>query len=312
MQKSKNNGSAILTALFIMILVAIAATAMSLRLQIDINRAQLIQSIASLKNVAQQGRLIAMQKLLDNGKKYQAGKIEQIDPLQFGFTNEVDGITSEVTIVDLQGKFNLNDLNTVKNLKTFVLFAQSLLPKMEEKALYMLALNTFDWISASNPKVQNLMTSRYYQSQKPAYQAAHQPMVTITEWRLVKGISQQVFNKLLPYVTTLPKPMPLNLNTASAPVLRTLGAGLTKQQVKTLIEKRGKKGFSSIKKALASPELIKLNLNSKQLTLTSDYFLVITKAQSAENQLMMFSFVKRKINKKAVKVNLYQETLNTL
>jgi general secretion pathway protein K len=51
----------------------------------------------------------------------------------------------------------------------------------------------------------------------------------VSELRLVRGVTSDVYTRLAPYVCALPKGSHLNVNTASVPVLQTLG-GITEAQ----------------------------------------------------------------------------------
>lgn len=313
MNQFKNNGSAILTALFIMILVAIAATAMSLRLQIDINRSQLIQDVASLQANAQEGQLIMINKLLNNTLKYKINIKENIDTPHFtkSSTSE-DNIIRKTVLTDLQANFNLNNIIDKSQLKSFTLLINNVLPKIKLTQALHLSLFSQEWISKLNPNLNNLTTNKYYQSLAAPYIPSHKPFSSVSEFRLVKGITYKIFNKLHPYITALPEQTAINLNTASKQVLRTLGAGLTNKQADDIIQERGKKGFKTLKEALAKPSIKKLNILNKGLTLTSDYFLIATQVSAHEVHMVLFTIVKRTIKKNKVTVQVLQQTINTL
>ncbi len=313
MNNYKNNGSAILTALFIMILVAIAATAMSLRLQIDISRSQLIQDVGELKSYAQEGQLIMINKLINNAVKYKKNSKENIDLLSIFITNtSATNIHRKTLLVDLQGKFNINNISDKINLKAFTLLIHNILPKIELKQALFISLFTQEWITKKNPTVNNLTSKNYYQSLAKPYLPSHKPFNSVTEFRLVKDVTMKVFNKLLPYISALPEKTTINLNTASKQVLRTLGAGLTNKQANDIIKERGRKGFKSLKEARAKPSIEKLNLIQKQLTLTSDYFLISSQVSNHDSQMVLFTIVKRTIKKNTITFKVLQQTINTL
>lgn len=310
---ANNKGSAILTALFIMILVAIAATAMSLRLQIDINRTQLIQDISTLKTYAEQGRLIMSQALINNALNFSNKEKQNIDPLKMHLAdNPQANLSRKITVIDLQSRFNLNNLIAKDQLSPFTLLIHNLIPKIDEETAFKIALQTKEWVSPEDKKIRNISSEHYYQSLKPSYEPAHQPFISVTELRLVKDLSQKIFNTLLPYISALPKKTPINLNTAPLAILKTLGAGLTDEQAKTIIEERGTKGFKQLEQALAHPNIKKLNLNAKALTLTSQYFLISSEVISRDSQIILFTTVKRTIDKKGVKLSIIQETINNI
>ncbi len=63
---------------------------------------------------------------------------------------------------------------------------------------------------------------------------AKQGFVHVSELRLVKGVSADVYARLAPYVCALPRGTPINVNTASVPVLMTLSDTTTEQTAKTI------------------------------------------------------------------------------
>lgn len=68
--------------------------------------------------------------------------------------------------------------------------------------------------------------SNAYRSLQPSYQAANKPMGSISELRAVQGMTPEIYRALAPLVTVWPTTgTPLNIMTAPAPVLRSLGPG---------------------------------------------------------------------------------------
>ena len=62
-----------------------------------------------------------------------------------------------------------------------------------------------------------------YSGLEVPYLPSDQPMQDISELRLVHGFTHDIYNILLPHVTALPNRPELNLNTATAEVLETIG-----------------------------------------------------------------------------------------
>jgi general secretion pathway protein K len=313
MPTDNHQGSAILSALFIMILVAIAATAMSLRLQIDINRTQLIQTTNTLKNAANAGETQAIQLLINNAHSYNKSYKQNIDsnlhlpPLLWG-----NDIKVKINITDLQSKFNINNLKNSEQLKNLTLLIKHIYPTLSPQQSFLITLQTQEWITKKNPNLINLSSATFYAKQKPPYLPSHKLLSSITEWRLVKGVSQKTYNQLSPYVTALPEKTTLNLNTAPSEILTSLSLMVKKSHIDNIIQARGKFGFKTLKEAMNNPLIKKLGLKEKELTLTSQYFLIKSHARNKENDLTLYTIVKRKISKEGILVSVIQQTLNTL
>ena len=313
MQKNKGNGSAILTSLFIMILVAIAATAMSLRLQIDINRTQLIQDVGELKTAAQAGELSMINQLIKNGLTFVKASKQNIDPKKLRFTQPwLKGISVQTDLIDLQSRLNLNNLKNTNQLKSLTLLMTHLIPKQSPQNAFLLALQTQEWLTKKNPNVTNVSSENYYQHQTPPYYPSHKPFTSISEWRLVKGITQTVYNRISPYVASLPKSTPINLNSASKEIIRSLKINMNDTQVSAIVKARGKQGFRTLKEALENPLIKALGLKEKETTLTSNYFLIMSHASSQDIDITLFTVIKREITKEGVGISVIQQTLNTL
>lgn len=313
MLKNNHIGSAILSALFIMILVAIAATAMSLRLQIDINRTQLIQTMSSLKNAASAIEAQAIQKLIKNGLTFNKNNKQNIDAdLNLPFLLWQNNIKASVDIIDLQSKFNVNNLKNSEQLKNLTLLIKNVDTNISPQSAFLITLQTQEWITKKNPNLLNLSSANFYAKQDPPYYPSHKLFSSITEWRLVKGVTQTIYNQLFPFVTALPEETKLNLNTASAEVLKSFTLMAKKSAIENVLQLRGDTGFKTLDEALNNPSIKKLGFKANELTLTSEYFLIRAHATNQENDIILFTIVKRSIESSGVKLSVIQQTINTL
>ncbi len=83
----------------------------------------------------------------------------------------------------------------------------------------------------------------YYQQLVPPFVAANDVMSSVSELSLIKGITSQIYNALLPYVIALPANVTLNVNTAPEIILRTINyendlAPLSEVDVQQLLQDR--------------------------------------------------------------------------
>jgi general secretion pathway protein K len=116
-------------------------------------------------------------------------------------------------------------------------------------------------------------------------------MQSISEFRSVRGVTAKIYRLLSPYLTALPVPTAINLNTASIPVLRSLGDGLTATEANTIIQARGLDGLKSYE--LIEELIKKTHIPDTQITLESEYFLCITYAQSHDQSLVHYTILHR-------------------
>jgi len=140
-------------------------------------------------------------------------------------------------IIDAQGKFNLNNLVRGGNpsppdIGTFRHLLQSfgIDPNLTDAVI--------DWIDAdSNASAAGAEDIDYLQMPTP-YRAANQPLQSVEELRLVRGFTREMVDKLRPWVTALPQPTVINVNTASKEVLGAVFYTLPSSAIDSLVSDR--------------------------------------------------------------------------
>ncbi|CEG56707.1 type II secretion system minor pseudopilin GspK [Legionella fallonii] len=308
--KMKQTGSALLTALFIMTLVAIVATAMSTRLQQDIYRTRLVVTHDKLYFASQVVTFWAFDQLNDKAQKFskanQQGLVAQY-PKNMG--EIVNNIKVSGSLYDLQGRFNLNNLVDKKSMGMFISLLSNTTTKLNNEDRLNLMLAVKDWVSPYDLARGKDSYTDYYLSQKPPYYPSHQLMTSATELRLVKDVNASLFQSLEPFITALPEATPININTASKKVLMSLGNGLNEEQVNEIIMARGEEGIKNLKDI--SELMKKINLSSEQITIESKYFLCVTYASSDEFKLAVYTLLKRGQDKQArITVSIVRESIS--
>lgn len=274
MTKTKHcKGGALLTALFIMTLVAIASTAISLEISRSIYRTQLVIAGDQLQLTSQYIYYWAMSELSSKPlTPLKAG-----DSLLVRWPNRLNPQNSSIHITaqihDLQGRFNLNQLVNKSARPSFSRLLQDTTNINQVKAKF-LADATHAWLSPYTLDKGLTHYDEYYHAQASPYNTAHLLFSNTSEFRLVKGVTAAIYRAITPYVTSLPPDTPLNINTASPPVLATLNNGLiTQAQLKRILKARGKQGFKNSTEV--NRLLAELNIKENLVTLKSDYFLCL-------------------------------------
>ncbi|OED39178.1 hypothetical protein AB833_16735 [Chromatiales bacterium (ex Bugula neritina AB1)] len=227
----RQSGAALITTLLIVALITITITSMAAKQQLSIQRASNRQVQTQLHNLLSAGEKFAMAVLNRDRKDGERNNsdstedfwAESLPPVP------VDGATVEGCVIDLQGKFNLNNLtdeNGETDPEEFQRL-QRLLTALNIESSKAEAI--LDWI---DPNIDATgvegAEDDYYTGQTPAYRAANGPMVSPTELLLVKGFrvvdegGLDDYDVLLQHVATLPTGTAINVNTASAPVLASL------------------------------------------------------------------------------------------
>ncbi|MFC7780599.1 type II secretion system minor pseudopilin GspK [Legionella taurinensis] len=312
MLRPKQAGSALISALFIMTLVAIAATAMSTRLQLDIYRTRLTLLSDQLYLASQSVTFWAMSELRDSKNTFTrntaAGALRAFPDKQKAIYPPFT-ITGE--LYDLQSRFNLNNLSSKNYSLLFLKLLEKPDLKLSAGQRKQLLDATMQWITDYKPGRGNDEYLAYYTRQKPAYLPGYQPFESPSEFRLVRGVSANLYQGLADFISALPEPVPINLNTAPQLLLKGLGNGLTNAQVQQLLDARGETGIKNMNKI--GPLLQKLGIRSEHVTLESQYFMSVARVTHEDLSLINYAILKRsKNNQGKITVSLIKESLNTL
>ncbi|MBA2647991.1 MAG: type II secretion system minor pseudopilin GspK [Legionella sp.] len=304
------HGAALLTALFIMTLVAIVATAMTSRLQLDIYRTQMIVNQDKRFLASQAVTYWALGQLMnpDNNftKILKEGTVANYPPSMQSLQKNVK-ITGG--LYDLQAQFNLNNLKDSKAILTFINLLSKSLPKMNRAQSAQLGLALMNWVSNYDPSHGKDVYASYYLTQKPPYYPSHQLMQSKSELRLIKDVSAAVYLSLEPLFTVLPKSTPININTAPKEILMSLGNGLTEQKISALLEERATKEIVS--PSDLNEIITKLDIPANQVTSKSTYFLSTAMVTSDNLSLIVYTLMQRTFKKNnKITVNILRLSFN--
>lgn len=285
----RQTGAAIIVALFVTALVAAAAAAMILRLQSDIQRITLSDNAAQAHFAVQGAVAWAKDQLMNNLKQQKPNQIVDKTPIHSP-VDTVNGMKIVSTIYDAQSYFNLNNLTDEKNQAAFLQLIKATNPALEEKSGRDIVLGITDWIT---PAKKNQTFNEYYAKQQPPYQAPHQNMVSISELRLVKGMTPVIFAKLEANVLALPAATLINVNNAPAAVLMTLSPSLTLTSAQAIIAARQQTPFTKVDDFFNLPAVKNNNIPQDKISAVSDYFLLQTNVTVGQQQFIYYSLLKR-------------------
>lgn len=286
---TKQRGAAIIVALFVVALVAAAATMMIERLRTDIRRTELTINANTAYLYAQGSVAWAIDQLNNDVKFQKQNSPVDRTPIKAS-PDKHNGITITSEIDDAQSFFNINNLSDAQYQANFVRLIQVLAPEVDGSAAQNLALNIADWIAAGS---KNPALNDYYLKLDPPYRAAHQPMVSISELRLVKGMTPQLFAKLSPYLTALPTVTPISVNNAPIPVLMSLNNALTAESAKAIAAACKQNPFANIQN-FSNFDVVKNNpIDANKITVNSNYFLLLTNVTLGQQTLTLYTMLGR-------------------
>jgi len=165
----------------------------------------------------------------------------------------IDGGEVFGAIGDLQGRFNINNLIDqngeidAASLEQFrrLLTALGIDPRFAGIAA--------DWIDANqDAEFPDGAEDSIYTAMIPPYRTANQMLTSASELAALEGIDKASLDTLLPHVVALPGRTAINVNTATAAVLQSLGENISTADVERLISEREAGGFVDIGNSFAS------------------------------------------------------------
>ncbi|MGV3740525.1 MAG: type II secretion system minor pseudopilin GspK [Gammaproteobacteria bacterium] len=310
---SLNKGSALLTALFVITLITIIATAISVRIRNDIEITQLIETTDRLYLASQAVSIWAMDRLRD--PKQELGKMNLKTGAVLSFPANLQRIYPNITITgqlfDLQGRFNLNTLADTQYQAIFYTLLGNLHIGNTSAERKELNDSVVYWITP--PKITSTQDEWQdkYAKQKPTYFPSHMPMYHPSELRLVYGFSAKYYQKLAPFIATLPEATAININTAPKPVLAALSTGLKDSDLDHILQVRSSKPFKNPQEL--APIIQKYHIPNEILTVESHYFLAVATVQANDLSMKIYVMLKRQKDEETGiwQVNILTQSINT-
>lgn len=216
------------------------------------------------------------------------------------------------SVTDLQGRLNINALGFETSTegeerfgttqKQFIRLVQSLGDaSVSQRDAMILADSIADFIDADNETRIDGAESLEYRNAIPPYLAANRPLQSTTELRAIKGMTTQLYNALVPFITVWPiDGTKLNILTATVPVLRTLNDGpsldpLGQVEAEQLLQKIQAGEVTTVSGLLEQPELEGKDLSALESTLDtkSSWFLLDARVEFADREVQMYSVLQR-------------------
>ncbi|MFN2308950.1 MAG: type II secretion system minor pseudopilin GspK [Gammaproteobacteria bacterium] len=290
---ARQRGVALITALLVVALATVTAVAMAARQQLDVRRtANLLdgdQAYAYALGVERWAGVILRRDAEENTSDTLGDAwAQRLSPIPVP-GGQLDGF-----VVDLQGRFNLNNLLTADG--------QPSAPDMAyfQRLLRVLGLNeglataVLDWIDSDfDTRFPDGAEDDYYLLLERPYRAANWPLQSPSELRLIRGVESAVWDVLAPHVSALPGRTTLNINTASAPLLQALTEELTAQDAERLVEARGTVGYDGVDGFLQHELFAGREVATDGLGVASQYFLIRAEVTLGTARARLFSVAAR-------------------
>ena len=291
--KKEQHGVALLTAVLVLALAVIAATSISANHQLSIRRAENTvfgSQVWSYLHGGETWAKVVLARDLDDDNNYDhaneawATELPAL-PLPGGY------IAGKIS--DEQGKININNLisGEDQNPLTRSRIERLLVLLDQDQALVQAII---DWM---DPDVEAIPPSGaeddYYIGLEYPYLTANRPMQHISELRLVKGFSQDIYNLLVPYLTALPENTAINLNTAKPEVLAAIVPDLSLEAANNVVADRDDEPFETIQEFNNHSLLQGKKINFQGLSIRSNYFGLTTQVKIGNSYIKNKSILNR-------------------
>ncbi len=277
-------GIALITVLLVLAVASVAVVSMSSARQADIRRTdnQLLAEQRWALALALEQQAVAVLKR-DN-----PDEVWRRQELQF----QAVGQSAHARIEALQGRFNLNNLlrdGEVSSEDLSRLRRLLAILKLEPK----LADAIVDWMDAdSEARYPDGAEDEHYTRYQPPYRAANRPFATVGELLLVAGVNREIYQILQPYIYVADDYAPLNINIASATLLRCLADDISADQAESIFRAAGKP-FNNIDDFLKDEAVSNLSIAKYGLGVSNQHFLMTGDIDSDRNRFRFISQLRR-------------------
>jgi len=315
-KRSKQKGVALVVVLLVVALVSIIATDLTGRLQREIRRSANVFD-------HQQAQYYAL-----GAEKYAVAIIQSDikaspdrDSLDQAWATKalyfpVEGGDLMGTITDVNRCFNLNSLVSKQDDFSYISDKQSTAYQSYQRLLDLLGLSTslveplVDWLDSDSQAIgMDGAEDREYERLTPAYRAANNLIVDVSELRLIQGYSAEVVKKLRPYVCALPEEgyFQLNINTIDVDkpeLLSMLIKDLAIHDAARLLAERAQSGYDDLSSFWQSGTLAEIEVAEEVksvIQLNSDYYQLRATARIGRGHEGLTTLFKQ-VDKEKVKI----------
>jgi len=269
-RSQRQQGIALITVILIVALATTVASFVAWRQQVWTRQVENLRDATQSESVARAGVDWVGAILNEDRRKNQVDHLGEPWAQHVALPVERGRVAGGIS--DSQARFNLNNLVRGGQASDADIAAlQRLLGLLHLPDTLVDAL--VDWLdSDSLPYGADGAEDAYYLALPEPYYPANRALVDLSELLMVRGFDQLSVDKLTPYVTVLPNPTQVNVNTASAEVLSTVIPGLNLDDARHLVAERGdgSQTLADFRGKLSLAQSVGLQENL--LSVASDYF----------------------------------------
>lgn len=294
----RQRGMALITVLLVVAVVSVVCAAIISRQQLSIRSTANQLDVRQAWHYALGGEILAKALLVrDFNQGDRGAQVDHLGELWAVPRKPYpldEGGELRVQIIDLTARFNLNSLarpnqpgegnpDALAQFRRLLLALQITTPYAER---------LLDWQDEDEqPSGSYGAEDGQYLALQPPYRTPNRALADPSELRLLLDMREEDYQRLLPYVSTLPADATLNVNTASTQVLASLADGLSLSQAQALVAARGAEGYRDVQ-AFTS-QLNGMQPQGQSLAVSSQYFQVISEVTVGERRQILRSTLQR-------------------
>jgi general secretion pathway protein K len=293
-------GIALLLVLLVIALLVAMVVEFDYRTRIDLRAAGNLRDGLQAAYLAKSG-IASAQAILKDDQQRNPGSTDltalwavPLPPIPLG-----EGTVS-VKITDEASKFNINNLAkqtiAVPGVPTSIDYAKELfrLAQVDPNLIEGIVDSIADWVDSDDLVTQPSGAEEdYYQRLPKPYHCKNKPMDSLSELHLVKGMTDDIYQKVSPYLTVSSSGQ-INVNTADSIVLQALG--FDEEAVKQLMDRRPLPSTGELlnlfKGEAASNVVIRLT-SQGLLTVKSDIFSIEARGKVQDMEKTAFATLMR-------------------
>ena len=305
---TRQQGLALITAMLVVAIAATTAAYLSLDQQIWLRQVQNLSDRAQAEVVRSGALEWAITILAKDAKDNKTDDLTEnwakpLPPLV------VEGGQVTGLITDAQAQFNINNLvrggkPSAPDIGTFqhLLLSLSIDPNLTDAVV--------DWIDTDSDTLPYGAEDLDYLQMKTSYRAANQPLQSVDELRLVRGYTPEIVEKLRPWITALPQPTEINVNTAPKEVLGALFYTLPAPAIEQIVSQRPFKDPAELAKKIQELAAGK-NIPQAFNGIKSSYFEVTVETRFGRYQRTTQALIQRGADDSTSRVLWHRQRLPT-
>ncbi len=248
--RQRQEGIAVITALLVVVIATVLAVEIAWHTNLDLRRTAGLVAWDQAREYAYFAEVLAIESLEEQLEGHESYDRSTDQAARAGLAISQDDKSLAGGYSDLQGRFNLNNLVTsqgrpdklvVTQFRRLLAAVASLQPGLPLGPVEIETIvgSTVDWIDPDSTADFNGAEDDFYTSEAEPYRAANGWFTSVSEFRAIRGVTPEIYSALKPHLAALPvgsQHSLINFNTASVPVLMSLGENISVENANHWIE----------------------------------------------------------------------------